>query len=168
MTEKTDLKYDDLISPTLSPKDYLKSYGDKISSNYKTYEPQLETLEKNKKFLREKGEKLKIVALGAEWCPDCSRNVPRMIKITESMESEDIDLQILYGVVVNALHKPGETIWHKKRSPPEAVDPKFALEAIPTFYFFDKNGQLIGVIVEAPKGSSTLEDELLEILEKKR
>jgi thiol-disulfide isomerase/thioredoxin len=132
---------------------------------YKNYEPKKEILKKISTLLQEKKEKLKIVALGADWCPDCSRNIPRMIKITETIPSVDIEFKILYGIIVNALHKPGDVIWHKKRSPPEAVNPKFNLKAIPTFYFFNKAGNLIDVIIEKPKINSSLEEELLEILE---
>jgi len=162
-----DLKWDDLVSPTMGPDDYLKEYGEKIEYNYKTYEPKLDILEKISSLLKEKKEKLKIVALGANWCPDCNRNVPRMIKNVKLMKSNDVDLQILYGIMVNALHKPGEVIWHKKRSPSEAMDIKFDLKKIPTFYFFNGNGDLMGIIVENPKYSSTLEEDLLGILEDK-
>jgi hypothetical protein len=54
-----------------------------------------------------------------------------MIKIQKSMKNEDVDFKILYGIMVNALHKPGETIWHKKRSPPEAVKAIFDLKKNP-------------------------------------
>ncbi|GAG83558.1 unnamed protein product, partial [marine sediment metagenome] len=147
--------------------DYLKEFGDKIEFNYKAYEPKVDVLERIKDLLEKKNEKLKIVALGADWCPDCNRNVPRMIKNIKTIKSNNIDLRILYGIMVNALHKPGETIWHKKRSPPEALDPKFDLKKIPTFYFFNGNDDLIGIIVENPKWESTLEDDILEILENK-
>jgi hypothetical protein len=147
----------------MTPEDYLKEFGDNIEYNYKTYKPKKDILEKINQILKNKQEKLRIVALGADWCPDCSRNVPRMIKIVKLLK-KDVDLKILYGIMVNALHKPGETIWHKKRSPPEAVDPKFNLKAIPTFYFFNSAGEYLGVIVENPKMSSTLEEEILEIL----
>jgi len=167
MSKKSELKWVDLVSPTMSPDDYLKEYGDKIEFNYKTYEPKVDVLERIKDLLEKKNEKLKIVSLGADWCPDCNRNVPRMIKNIETIKSTNIDLRILYGIMVNALHKPGETIWHKKRSPPEALDPKFDLKKIPTFYFFNSNDDLIGVIVENPKWESTLEEDLLEILENK-
>ena len=162
-----DLKWEDLISPTMSPDDYLKAYGEKTEFTYKNYEPKLDILEKISALLKEKKEKLKIVALGAEWCSDCSRNVPKMIKNVKLMKSNDVNLQILYGIMVNALHKPGEVIWHKLRSPPEAVKDIFDLKKIPTFYIFNENGKLIGIIVENPKYSSTLEEDLLEILEKK-
>ena len=165
MTSKLDLKWEDLVSPTMTPDDYLKEFGEKIAHSYETYEPKLDILEKILNLLKEKRELLKIVALGADWCPDCNRNVPRMIKIVQLMKSKDVDFQILYGIMVNALNKPGDTIWHKKRSPPEAIEPKFDLKKIPTFYFFNAKGDFLGLIVENPKYSSTLEEDLLEILE---
>ena len=164
MKSQMNLKWNDLVSPTMTPDEYLKTYGDKVAYNYETYEPKSTILEKIKNYLRNKNEKLKIVALGADWCPDCSENVPRMIKIVKLIKSRDISFDILYGIMVNALHKPGETIWHKKRSPPEAIDPKFDLKAIPTFYFFNANGNFLDVIVEHPKTS--IEEDILEILEK--
>lgn len=167
MSNKSKLKWNDLISPSMNPDDYLKEFGDKIEFNYKAYEPKVDVLERIKDLLEKKNEKLKIVALGADWCPDCNRNVPRMIKNIKTIKSNNVDLRILYGIMVNALHKPGETIWHKKRSPPEALDPKFDLKKIPTFYFFNGNDDLIGIIVENPKWESTLEDDILEILENK-
>ena len=161
-----DLKWNDLVSPTMTPEEYLKIYTDKIRKEYENYEPKIDILNRIKDFLKDKKEKLKVVALGADWCPDCSKNIPRMIKILKDIETHDVDLKILYGVMVNALHKPGETIWHKKQSPPEATDPKFDLRAIPTFYFFNDAGDYLGVIVEHPKWTSTLEEDILEILEK--
>ena len=167
MNSKFDLKWSDLVSPTMTSDEYLKIYGDKIKRVYESYEPKSDTLNDIKNLLKNKKEKLKIIALGADWCPDCSRNVPRMIKIVKFLNTEEVGLQILYGIMVNALHKPGETIWHKKSSPPEAIDPKFDLKKIPTFYFFNGNDDLIGVIVENPQWESTLEEDLLEILENK-
>ncbi len=165
MQALNNLKWSDLVSPTMTPEEYLKIYKDKVKKVYEQYESKANILDKIKDFIKSKKEKLQIIALGADWCPDCSRNVPRMIKIVNEINSQDIDLKILYGIMVNALHKPGETIWHKKRSPPEATNPKFDLKAIPTFYFFNKAGEYIDVIVENPKWTSTLEEEILEILE---
>jgi len=164
MKSKINLKWSDLVTPTMTPEEYLKIYEGRIKGVYKNYEPKSDVLDKIKDILKNKKEKLKIVALGADWCPDCSRNVPRMIKIIREIKSEDVDLQILYGIMVDALHKPGETIWHKKRSPPEATDPKFELKAIPTFYFFNEAGEYLGVIVENPDYQSTLEEDILKIL----
>jgi thiol-disulfide isomerase/thioredoxin len=165
MEHKFKLRYDDLVSPTMNPNDYLEQFKDKIAVNYSTYDPKLKVLEQIKQLLNYKKEKLKIVALGADWCPDCNRNVPRMIKIVNTLNSEDIEFQILYGIKKNAFHKPGEIKWHKTRSPSEATDPKFDLQKLPTFYFFNKDNKLIGKIEENPK--KTIEEDLLEILESK-
>jgi len=165
-TDLIDLKWGDLVSPTLSPDKYLETYAESVKSSYDSYEPKSNILENIKSKLAENNKKLKIVALGADWCPDCSINVPKMIKIVKTLDIKEVDLRILYGVMVNALHKPGETIWHKKRSPPEAVNPKFDLRKIPTFYFFDEESNYLGVIVEHPKYGSTLEEDTLEIIEK--
>jgi len=166
MNLKFDLKWSDLVSPTMTPDEYLKIYGDKIKRVYESYEPKSDTLNDIKNLLKNKKEKLKIIALGADWCPDCSRNVPRMIKIVKFLNTEEVGLQILYGIMVNALHKPGETIWHKNRSPPEATDPKFDLKAIPSFYFFNDAGEYLGIIVENPDYTSTLEEDILKILKR--
>jgi thioredoxin-related protein len=163
MNTDLDLKWNDLVSPTMAPDDYLRKYGDKISYNYKIYELKSAVLKEIETALKSKNEQLKIVALGADWCPDCNKNLPRMIKLVKQLKTSDIELRILYGIMVNALHKPGEPIWHKTRSPPEAVNPKFELEAIPTFYFFDKNGKYIGQIKENPK--KTIEEDTLDIIQ---
>ena len=164
MTKQKNLRWDDLVSPTMSPDEYLETYGTKVKQAYDNYRPKSNILDEIKDMLHIKEERLRIVALGADWCPDCSINVPQMIKIAKKINIEDFELKVLYGIMVNALHKPGETIWHKKRSPPEATDPKFALNAIPTFYFFNKNGEYLGVIVENPEYQSTLEEDILKIL----
>jgi hypothetical protein len=162
MKKNLDLNWIDVVSPTMSPDDYLREFGDKISYNYKVYEPKAEILKDIEALLNNKNEQLKIVALGADWCPDCHKNVPRMIKSVKQLKTNKVELRILYGIMVNALHKPGETLWHKTRSPPEAVSPKFELEAIPTFYFFNKNGDYLGQIKENPK--NTIEEDTLEII----
>ncbi|MHA2288635.1 MAG: thioredoxin family protein, partial [Promethearchaeota archaeon] len=137
-------------------------FGPKIKSNYKVYEPKADILKEISKLLKSKNEQLKIIAFGADWCPDCHKNVPRMIKLVKRLKTDKIELHILYGIMVNALHKPGESIWHKTRSPPEAVNPNFDLKAIPTFYFFNKKGEYLGRIIEHPK--ETIEKDTLKII----
>ncbi|MFW9969829.1 MAG: thioredoxin family protein [Candidatus Odinarchaeota archaeon] len=164
MTMQKNLKWDDIVSPTLNPEEYLELYGNKVKKVYESYEPKSDVLSKIKELLKSKKEKLRIVVLGADWCPDCSRNIPSMIKIKYKIKTEDFELKILYGIMKNALNNSEDTIWHKKRSPPEATDPKFDLKAIPTFYFFNKSGEYLGVIVENPEHKSTLEEDILKIL----
>ena len=163
----TTLKWNDLTSPTLTINQYLEKYKAKenLIQNYKTYKPKNAIIDQIISFLNVKDESLRILALGADWCKDCSLNVPQMIKIVEEIQKRArIDLRILYGIMVDALHKKGEVIWHKKRSPPEAIDPKFSLKAIPTFYLFKSEGSFIGNIIEGPDKHPTLEEELLSLL----
>ncbi|MFX1447010.1 MAG: thioredoxin family protein [Promethearchaeota archaeon] len=162
MKKVLDLKWNDLVSPTMSPDEYLRDFGPKIKSNYKVYEPKADILNQIVSLLKRRNEQLKIVAFGADWCPDCHKNVPRMIKLVKRMKTKDVELRILYGIMLDALRKPGETLWHKKRSPPEAVNPNFDLQAIPTFYFFNKNGNYLGQIIEHPK--ETIEEDTLKII----
>lgn len=164
MKSEIDLKWSDLTSPTMTSKDYLKIYGDQVKKIHNNYKPKSNVLLEIEDLLKKRKEKLKILALGADWCPDCSKNVPSMIKIINSINDNDIELKILYGIMKNAFHKPEETIWHKKSSPPEATDPKFNLKAIPSFYFFNKNGEYLGIIIENPQDSSSLEEDILAIL----
>jgi thioredoxin-related protein len=148
----------------MTAEEYMEQFGDKIELNYKTYEPKKEILEELTQILTSKNESLKILVLGADWCPDCNKNVPRMIKIIRNIKNVKIEFKILYGIMKNALHKKHESLWHKTRSPPEAVDPKFDLRAIPTFYLFDSSGNLLDAIIENPKNNSTLEEEMLSII----
>jgi len=162
MTKDLDIKWTDIVSPTMTPDDYLREFGDKIKYNYKVYEPKADVAKEIKEILKDNDEKLKVIAFGADWCPDCHKNVPHMIKLIKRMKTDDVELGILYGIMVNALHRPGESPWHKTRSPPEATNPKFDLKAIPTFYFFNKNNKYLGQIIEHPK--ETIEEDTLEIL----
>ena len=162
MNKDLDLKWTDLVSPTMTPDDYLREFGEKIKYNYKVYEPKADILKEIKAILKIKNGRLKIAALGADWCPDCHKNVPRMIKLIKRLITNDIELRILYGIMINALDNREDIIWHKTRSPPEAVNPKFELKAIPTFYFFNKNGEFLGQIIEHPK--ETIEEDTLKII----
>ena len=164
MIIKRQLTWKDNVSPTMTAEEYMEQFGAKIELNYKTYEPKKEILEELAELLTSKNESLKILVLGAEWCPDCNKNVPRMIKIIRNINNVKIEFKILYGIMKTAPHKKGDSLWHKTRSPPEAVDPKFELRAIPTFYIFDSSGNLLDVIIENPKNNSTLEEEMLSII----
>ena len=162
MNSNLNLSWSDLVSPTMTPDDYLRDFGPKIKKNYEVYEPKTEIVDEIRDLLKTKNEQLKVIAFGADWCPDCHKNVPRMIKLAKRLKTRDIELRILYGIMVDALRKPEEPAWHKTRSPPEAVNPKFELKAIPTFYFFNKNGQYLDRIIEHPK--TTIEEDTLKII----
>jgi hypothetical protein len=144
--------------------DYIQKHP-KLKENYKQYSPNKEILDKISNIITKKNERVQLLAIGAEWCKDCSEQVPAMLKIAILIENNIFHFEILYGVKTNPFHKEDEPLWHEKHSPPEATNPKFALEAIPTFYFFTKEGTHLGRIVEGPQDKKTLEEEILEILE---
>ena len=94
MKKITNLKWSDLVLSSMSPDEYLKKYSDKIEFNYKTYEPKPEVLSKITELLKYKEEKLNSVALSADWCSDCSRNIPQIIKIVKILNNKNLDLKI--------------------------------------------------------------------------
>ena len=167
MNDLKKLTWFDIESDLMDPQEFKSKIKDKPEkwNNYQKYTPKRKTIKKIKKLLEKKNQKIKLVAIGAEWCKDCSIQLPRMIKISEGFESEIFEFYVLYGVMVNAFQKEGEPTWHRHKSPPEATDPKFALHAIPTIYIFNKGGKYLNRIVEKPTKTGTLENEILHLLE---
>ncbi|TFG13779.1 MAG: hypothetical protein EU535_04370 [Promethearchaeota archaeon] len=151
----------------MSMDEYLKKFSDKIDiqTNFDKYQPKSKHLKHILHLIAKGVNNLKILAIGAEWCHDCAQQVPSMIKVVKELNSDHIEMKILYGIKVNAFRKEGEILWDKRHSVPEAIDPKFNLTSIPTFYIFQDN-QLIGRIVEHPKRFSSLERDLCNILGK--
>ncbi|MHA1526810.1 MAG: thioredoxin family protein, partial [Promethearchaeota archaeon] len=132
------IKWSDIKSETMSMDEYLKEFENNkyIINNYENYIPKSKHLAHLGGFMEEISKGLRIFVMGAEWCPDSSEQIPSMIKIIKVLKSDNIQMRILYGIKINSLRKNGEILWNKNTSPPEAVDPKFDLVAIPTFYFF--------------------------------
>ena len=151
----------------MSMDEYLKEFENNkfIINNYENYIPKSKHLAHLVEFMEEISKDLRVFVMGAEWCPDSSEQIPSMIKIVKELKSDNIEMRILYGIKINSLRKNGEILWNKNTSPPEAVDPKFDLVAIPTFYFFI-NDEYVGRIVEHPKNFSTLERDFCNILKK--
>ncbi len=163
------LIWKDITSETIGNKEYIKKfYGKKkIKEIYDDYLPNKEILNEIKRILEKKKDKMKVLAIGATWCPDCSLEVTRMIKISEFL-SDLIEFCILYGVKVDpyAKMKKKKIGWSKKHSPQEATNPKFNLTKIPGFFIFNDNGDLIGKFIEHPEKTPTIEEELLYYLKK--
>lgn len=162
-----DLKWTDIRSDTMSIDEYLKKFSEKndIQTNYKKYQPKSKHLKHISQLIAKGGKNLRILVIGAEWCHDCAKQVPSMIKVVNELNSDKVEMEILYGIKVNAFRKEGEILWDKRHSVPEAIDPKFNLIAIPMFYIFQDN-QLIGRIIEHPKIFSSLEKDLCNLLRK--
>ena len=161
------IKWSDIKSETMSMDEYLREFEDRedIVTKYESYIPKSKHLAHIGEFMKEIPRGLRIFVMGAKWCPDSSEEIPRMIKIIKELKSNNIEMRILYGIKVNLTRKNGEILWDKNHSPPEAVDPKFDLVAIPTFYFFI-NDEYVNRIVEHPKKFSTLERDFCNIIKK--
>ena len=161
------LKWSDIKSEAMSMDEYLKEFEDRedIINNYENYIPKSKHLTHIEVFMEEIPGSLGIFVMGAVWCPDSTEQIPDMIKILKELNSDNIEMRILYGIKMNLPRKNGEILWDKNTSPLEAVDPKFDLVAIPTFYFFIDD-EYVGRIVEHPKKFSTLERDFCNIIKK--
>jgi thiol-disulfide isomerase/thioredoxin len=162
--EKTEkVVWQDIKSQTMTSTEYLEKFKDNriIIQNYTNYKPKKDVMAKIIEFLTNQNKQLKIFIQGTIWCHDSAREIPRMLKIAEEFKIVE-ELRILYGINVNPLRKRGESMWSGR--PHEAVDPKFDLSAVPTFYFFDREGKFLGKIIERPKKS--LEEDILDILKR--
>ena len=158
--------WSDIVSPTMTRDEYLAKFENKpiIRENFENYTPKDDVIKEIKEILASKDESLKLLAIGAAWCKDCTANIPRLIKVADSLPPEKIELKLLYGIKVNPYRKPGEPTWSKKHSPPETLDPKFAVKKIPMIYFFNTSGEFLGKIIENPKKYPTIEEVLLSFL----
>lgn len=168
MSQVEILIWSDIRSETRGLDEYLQYLEDKpeMFNNYQEYHPQTEFIEEIRELLAQTDKEIKILAIGASWCHDCAKQVPRMTKIIEKINAPNLEFRVLYGVKVKANHRGDEVMWHKRRSPPEATDPKFGLSAIPTFFFFI-NEKYTSRVVEGPEQFSTLEEELLQFFKEK-
>ncbi|MFX1275347.1 MAG: TlpA family protein disulfide reductase [Promethearchaeota archaeon] len=163
-----NLIWDNIVSIPWDSSEYLNKINKKkkIIKTYNKYKPKAKVIKKIREIILNKQIHIKLLVIGAEWCPDCVKYSPQLLKIVDDINLGQITLKFIYGVKVDPFHKKDDIIWHRTKSPPEAIDPKFNLEKIPTIYFFDTNGELFGKIVESPEKFSRLEREFLYILEK--
>lgn len=161
-----NLTWSDIVSPTMTRDEYFTKFEDKpsIRENFENYSPKDGVIKEISKILVNKKESVKILAIGAAWCKDCTVNIPRLVKIADSLPSDKIELKLLYGIKVNPYRKPGEPTWSKTHSPAETFDPKFAVTKIPMIYFFNIAGEFLGKIIENPKKYPTIEEVLLSFL----
>jgi thiol-disulfide isomerase/thioredoxin len=107
--------------------------------------------------LGEYSNQLTIVSIGANWCKDCRKVIPVLLKL-----EKEIGLEIrVFGSVKTSPLNPNRQ-WAVPPSPPE-VD-EWSVSAIPWIVIFDKDGNGIGTIIEKPKHRPTLEAELLYMI----
>ena len=99
-----------------------------------------------------------IIVFSAEWCPDCSRNVPVLAQISNET---GIEVRV-FGHLERAAKDSGEK-WRIPPSPPEVKD--FDIVKIPTIMVYSLKGERLGEIIENPPNGKSLERAILDILE---
>ncbi|KUO63321.1 hypothetical protein APF79_09975 [bacterium BRH_c32] len=119
------------------------------SSFKKWYDPEYEFYDVDSTKLpnAELFEGVTIKIVFGSWCSDSKREVPRFIKMMETL-NYDISKIEIYGVDRNKISPDGEV-------------EKLNVELVPTFIIY-REGNEIGRIVESPKKS--LEEDLKDIL----
>ena len=79
--------WSDIVSTTLTRGDYFAKFENKpiIQENFENYTPKIDVINQIKEILSSKDESVKFLAIGASWCKDCTSNIPRLIKIVDSL-----------------------------------------------------------------------------------
>ena len=107
------------------------------------YQPDNASLEK----LKQCSTDINIIVFLGTWCPDCQREVPRLLKIMDLIQNSHINYK-LFGLDRSKRDQGG-------------LAEKYKIEFVPTFVVLQNNKE-IGRIVETPMVS--LEQDLVEIL----
>jgi thiol-disulfide isomerase/thioredoxin len=98
-----------------------------------------------------------LVVFSAQWCKDCATYIPVLALISEAT---GMDVRIFGGLKKDPLSHT-----QKWRSPPSPLEVEtFHIDKIPTIVVMSKEGKEIGRIVENPKLTPTLEQEICEII----
>ncbi|RLI42660.1 hypothetical protein DRO59_03480 [Candidatus Bathyarchaeota archaeon] len=130
-------------------------FREKFLMRKRTYQLKLKTIERLKKF----ADNYMIVAFSAEWCKDCATNIPVLALISEATGME---VRVFGG-----LKKDPLSYTEKWRIPPSPIEVKtFHVDKIPFVILSSKRGDEAGKIIENPREKPTLEEELLNIIEK--
>lgn len=106
---------------------------------YEQYRPRLDTIQRIKQLLPE----AHVEIVGASWCGDCRRQIPRFAALAERLSTWSVELL-------------GDD---------KATRERLGVKRIPTFIVrATKGGKELGRIVETP-ASGSLEEDLLAIAE---
>ena len=145
------LSVDNYISFMSSP------FREKFLDRKENYQLNHEVIEK----LKEKANEYMVVVFSAEWCKDCAKNIPVLLLV-----SELTGLEVrLFGHLKRDPLNP-KTQWRIPPSPPEVET--FDVKKTPWILIFDKEGREIGKIVENPKYTGSVEEELLYLIGKRQ
>lgn len=130
-------------------------FREKFLIRKQTYKPKHEVLTQLKKV----ADKHVVIAFSAEWCKDCSANIPVLAILSETT---GLEVRIFGRLMKDPLNPTKK--WRIPPSPPEVET--FKVDKIPIIIVANTNGEEIGRIIENPN-EPTLEEEILKIILKK-
>jgi len=152
-----NINLSEIRKKTVSVTQYIDSlkqpFREKFLTRKQTYKVKQEAINQLKNI----ANKHVIVAFSAEWCKDCTANIPVLALISEAT---GLDVRIFGGLMKDPLSRTRK--WRIPPSPPEVET--FNVDKIPLITLFDKKGKEIGKIIENPREKPTLEEELLKII----
>jgi hypothetical protein len=108
-------------------------------------------------MLKEQASDYSVLAFSAQWCEDCSKNIPVLGLLSETT---GLEVRAFGGIKIDPLSK--ESLWAIPPSPPEVLT--FGVEKLPWIIIFDQQNNEIGKIIENPKHTSTIEEEIVFLL----
>lgn len=148
-----------MIKRTVSVNKYINEmtqpFKEKFSRRKLTYQLSEEVVKK----LRSYAKDVVIVVFSADWCKDCAANVPVLALLAERT---GVKVRIFGGLKTDPLN-PRER-WRIPPSPQEVKT--FDVQKTPHIIIFDTQGKPLGTIIENPKPENTLEEEILQIIQR--
>lgn len=146
---------------TVSVDDYISSISkrfiEKFLERKESYQPNHEAMER----LKKEANNYMVVVFSAEWCKDCAKNVPVLWLISEFT---GLEVRVFGNLKKDPLNP--KTRWRIPPSPPEVET--FDVKKTPWILIFDKEGREIGKIIENPKYTGSVEEELLYLIGKRQ
>lgn len=131
---------------------YLKKgvFGEYYSLEYPNYIPNPEIINQINNLVKTNKTQYEVVVVLGTWCGDSKDQVPRFMKIMDTINNPLLSIQSYICV-------------DRTKSAPNTSMEDYKIEKVPTFIFY-KNSIEIGRIVETPLKS--IETDMLEILKK--
>ena len=146
---------------TVSVDGYISSmsepFREKFLERKESYRLNQEAIEK----LKKEANKYTVVVFSADWCKDCAKNVPVLWLISEFT---GLEVRVFGHIKTDPLNP--QIRWKIPPSPPEVKT--FDVQKIPWVLIFDKRGEEIGKIIENPKYTGSIEEELWYLISGRR
>ncbi len=147
----------ELIGRTVSVIDYIMYMNDHFRGRFlermKAYSLKEDVVEELKNYV----DKIFLVVFSAEWCKDCTANVPVLALLADKT---GLKVRVFGGLKKDPL-SPNEK-WRIPPSPPEVRE--FKVDRTPHIVIFHANGRELGKIIENPAPNKTMEEEILQLV----